>query len=137
LKNSSADTLVFLSVSSTLSGWIAIDFPNTVELQADPYSDVLADFLVYKRFLPLSGESYRLYPNPSSGRFQLMASPGSSLPKRVELINTAGQLVADLSVSQSGEIVFESESSFSSGHFFIRFIDEASTIVLPVSVIQN
>lgn len=137
LKNSSADTLVFLSVSSTLSGWIAIDFPNMVELQADPYSDVLADFLVYKRLVPASDESYRLYPNPSSGRFHLIASPGSSLPERVELINTAGQFLADLSVSQSGEIVFESESSFSSGHFFIRFIEDSRTIVLPVSVIQN
>ena len=137
LKNPLSDTLVFIPVNSTLSGWMSIDLPNTVELQADPQSDVLADFIVYKRLVPVSDESYRLYPNPSSGPVYLIAAPNQLMPERVEVLNAIGQLVADLSVSPSGEIVFESENTFSSGYFFIRFIQDARTIVLPLAVIQN
>ena len=137
IKSTFSDSLVFIQMSSALSGWTELDFPNATEVLADPWSDVLGTFRVFKRLSPETGESYRIFPNPSNSEIYLIAASGNKLPSSAELINTAGQIVAQMSVLQSGEIVFQAGSRPANGFYLLKITVESQNRILPVTLFQN
>lgn len=128
----SIDTLVLIEMTSAEGEWITVNTQDVTGITADPQNDLLARFQVHQFHNPASNQEFTVAPNPVTDDFRILAIPGATLPKQIEIYSCSGALLGEFATTLSGEIVFDDLIKFSSGIYYLRWLSDSGPVTLPV-----